>query len=449
MHPSADAGKSGGPLGRRRGIMDGPIHLKFGTHHVPFSFSSSPDVYTIREPQKEVSEAVFSSRLEAVVRGSGCDLSRVALVVADKTRLCEYARYLPVLIRVLLEAGADPTGMTVHIAYGTHPRQSDAESAAAYGDEFVRHVFVHHDCTDKGRFVPLGETSRGTPVLLPRQIMEASSLITFGTVSHHYFAGYGGGRKLVFPGLGSRASIYHNHGLFLDHRRGALSAGCRPGVLEGNPLAEDLAEYESFRAADLAVHGVVDSEGRVCRLLPGRGPDHFRAACAILAAHCEIEDTPQYDVVFASCGGYPKDINFIQSHKAIHNAAPFVRDGGRLVILAQCSDGVGSKTFLPWFEMGGWHTCFEKLSRQYEGNGGTALSMMSKLERIRILVVTEIGDALAKTIGFEKLTGEAAQRMAEKCNGRVAVIPNAGMLVRVEPLRKQDGTESSNALSEA
>jgi len=267
--------------------------------------------------------------------------------------------------------------------------------------------------------------------------MEASSLITFGTVSHHYFAGYGGGRKLVFPGLGSRASIYHNHGLFLDHRRGALSAGCRPGVLEGNPLAEDLAEYESFRAADLAVHGVVDSEGRVCRLLPGRGPDHFRAACAILAAHCEIEDTPQYDVVFASCGGYPKDINFIQSHKAIHNAAPFVRDGGRLVILAQCSDGVGSKTFLPWFEMGGWNTCFDKLSRRYEGNGGTALSMMSKLERIRILVVTELSDDLAKSIGFENITVEEAQRTAEKSNGRVAVIPNAGLLVRVGSLSEQ------------
>jgi len=439
---------SGGPLGRGENIVDAPIRLKFGTQHIPFRFLSRPDVYTIREPRKNVNEASFSSRLEAVVRDSRYDLSRVALVVADKTRLCEYATYLPVLMRVLLEAGADTDGISIHIAYGTHARQSDAECAAAYGDAYGRHRFVHHDCTGKERFVRLGETSCGTPVLLPRHIMEASCLITFGAVSHHYFAGYGGGRKLVFPGLGFRESIYRNHGLFLDRRRRALSAGCRPGVLDGNPLAEDLVEYESFRPADLAVHGIVDSEGRVCDLLPGWGTDHFRAACATHAAHCEIADTPQYDVVFASCGGYPKDINFIQSHKAIHNAASFVRDGGRLVILAQCSDGIGSKSFLPWFEMGGLQECFEKLSRQYEGNGGTALSMMSKLERIQILVATELSDAFTKSIGFEKITGEEAQRMAGKLNGRVAVIPNASMLVRVESLRKQDGTESSTTLSE-
>jgi lactate racemase len=428
--------------------MDGPIRLKFGAHYIPFSFTSRPDVYTIREPQQNVSEASFSARLEAVVRNSGLDLSRVALVVADKTRLCGYASYLPVLMRVLLEAGADSGGISVHIAYGTHARQSDAECAAAYGDAYGRYRFVHHDCTAKGRFVRVGETSRGTPVLLPRHIMDASCLITFGTISHHYFAGYGGGRKLVFPGLGFREAIYHNHALFLDARRRTLTASCRPGVLDGNPLADDLAEYESFRSADLAIHGIVDSEGRVCDLLPGRGTDHFRAACAAHAAHCEIGDTPQYDVVFASSGGYPKDVNFIQSHKAIHHAAPFVRDGGRLVILAQCSDGVGSKTFLPWFA-GGWRAAFDELSRQYEGNGGTALSMMSKLERIQISVVTELSDSHARSIGFEKIAVEEARRIAAESNGRVAVIPNAGMLVRVESQRKPDGAGSSEPLSGA
>ena len=65
-----------------------------------------------------------------------------------------------------------------------------------------------------------------------------------GAVSHHYFAGYGGGRKLIFPGCGEREAIYANHGLYLDGAAGTIAAGCRPGVLDGNPLADDLFEIE-------------------------------------------------------------------------------------------------------------------------------------------------------------------------------------------------------------
>ena len=116
---------------------------------------------------------------------------------------------------------------------------------------------------------------RGTSVLIRRDIVETGFLITFGAVSHHYFAGYGGGRKLIFPGLGHKASIYHNHGLFLDRKRQTLSPYCQSGVLDKNPLAEDLAEFETFCPADMAIHGILDSRGQVCDLLPGAGTDHF------------------------------------------------------------------------------------------------------------------------------------------------------------------------------
>jgi nickel-dependent lactate racemase len=411
--------------------MTFPVQLKYGAQPVLFEFAEKPEVLTTREPRRKVTEELFAARLGEVVGQGGLDLSRPAVVVADKTRLCEYARYLPVLLRVLTESGAEPSGITVHIAYGTHPRQSDPECSAIYGSAYGAYRFVHHDCTPEERFVKLGRTSRGTPVMLEREVVEASCLITFGAISHHYFAGYGGGRKLVFPGLGFRNAIYHNHGLFLDAKRRTLAAGCRPGVLDGNPLAEDLAEVEAFRPVDLAVHGILDSGGNVCDLLAGSGPDHFRAACAAHGSNCETAHAPLYDVVVASCGGHPKDINFIQSHKAIHNAARFVRDGGTLVVLAQSPEGVGSRTFLRWFEMGGFHAAFDKLSERYEGNGGTALAMMSKTRRIRILVATELDQAVGRLIGFEKISVEDARRMARAMEGSLAVIPNASLLVKV------------------
>ena len=96
-----------------------------------------------------------------------------------------------------------------------------------------------------------------------------------GAVSHHYFAGYGGGRKLIFPGCGERDAIYTNHGLYLDGAAGTIAEGCQPGILDGNPLAEDLFEIEEKLPADLAIHGILDSHGRLCDLLLGHGEKAF------------------------------------------------------------------------------------------------------------------------------------------------------------------------------
>jgi nickel-dependent lactate racemase len=289
---------------------------------------------------------------------------------------------------------------------------------------------VHHRCDEFEVFEQLGRTRRGTPVWLRKDIMRASCLITFGAISHHYFAGYGGGRKLIFPGLGANTAIYANHGLFLDQRTRDLAAGCRPGALSGNPLAEDLDEVETYRPADMAIHGILDSRGRVCDLLVGCGKEYFQQACRQHARSCETGSRRQYDLVVASCGGFPKDVNFIQSHKAVHHASAFVRDGGRLVVLAQCPDGIGSDTFLPWFDFGDWDTAFDRLSDRYVGNGGTALAMMAKTRRITIELVTDMDCAVTSRIGVGTLSEAQLQKVLDRHQGPMAVIPNASMLVQ-------------------
>ncbi len=407
------------------------IDLRYGTRTIPLPLSEPADIFQIREPEKKITPSLFSSRLEAELQRMRPDLSDVSIVVGDKTRLCGYPEYLPVLVKTLADFGTVRNRMTVFIAYGTHARQSDDECCAAYGDVYEKLRFIHHDCTDESCFSNLGKTARGTPVRIRKDILDATFLVTFGAISHHYFAGYGGGRKLVFPGLGHRKSIYHNHGLFLDRDRHTLSLHCRSGVLDRNPLAEDLAEFETFRPADLAIHGILDSTGRVCDLLTGSGTGHFRNACAMHGKNCEIATDRKYGLVIASGGGFPKDINFIQSHKAIENASKFVQDNGTLIVLAQCADGIGSGTFLPWFDVGNWKTVFNKLAKNYEGNGGTALSMMAKSQRIRILMVTDLDEKRCRTIGIEKISMDQAKTFINESTGPLAAIPNAGILVKI------------------
>ena len=411
------------------------LGLAYGSDTVQWDFESKPCVLTVDDPVLAIDDVRFRQRLEQYVTSRPLDLRRTAVVVADKTRLCEYPRYLPVLLSVLTAHGATPDNLEVYIAYGTHARQRREECIQAYGTALDTGRWVHHDCAGQTRFVSLGHTRRGTPVRIREDILEATCRVTFGAIAHHYFAGYGGGRKLIFPGLGEKQAIYANHGLFLDPSRRRLAAGCRPGALAGNPLAEDLAEVETFRPADLAVHALLDSRGRVCDLMVGQGVAHFEAACARHATHTTVEGA-DYDLVLASCGGYPKDINLIQSHKAIHHAAAFVRDGGRLILLAACPDGVGSQTFLPWFDLGGWDAAFERLAGRYEGNGGTALALMEKTRRIRIDLVSALPAEIARKIGVGAISMEEARQAVRAHQGTLAVIPNASVLVRRESEKK-------------
>jgi nickel-dependent lactate racemase len=406
------------------------IRMAYGRTPMVIKVEPEVDLLTIREPESNIDEQLFQKRLTQFLEERSMDLTRTAVVVADKTRLCDYPLYLPILLDKLIEFGAPPQQVSIYIAYGTHGRQSDAECLQAYGAAYGRFHWVHHRCDEPALFEQLGRTRRGTPVWLRKDMMRASCLITFGAISHHYFAGYGGGRKLIFPGLGANTAIYANHGLFLDQRTRDLAAGCRPGALSGNPLAEDLDEVETYRPADMAIHGILDSRGRVCDLLVGRGRECFRQACRQHARSCETESRPQYDLVVASCGGFPKDINFIQSHKAVHHASAFVHDGGRLVVLAQCRDGIGSDTFLPWFAIGDWDTAFDRLSDRYVGNGGTALAMMAKTRRIDIELVTDMDRGFARQIGVGTLSQEQLQKVLDRHRGSMAVIPNAGMLVQ-------------------
>jgi lactate racemase len=404
--------------------------LRYGNQVLTFDVPSQTVFLQIREPEYTVNKESFCTNFLFRLSAAERDFSRVGIVVSDKTRLCGYNTYLPWIVEMLEQSGARKENIAFYIAYGTHSRQTDEESVNAYGKIYYKYAFIHHDCSDETKLTSLGTTRRGTPVTLRRDVLQSTLLITFGAISHHYFAGFGGGRKLLFPGLAGRESIYHNHCLFLNMKEKCLEPGCQSGILEGNPIAEDLLEIENLLPPRISVHGILDSHGKVCQLHIGSAYGDFLGACNQHNTYYKSQSNDSYDCVVASSGGYPKDINFIQSHKSIHNAASFVKDGGTLIILAECRDGVGTNTFLPLFREGGWDKVFEKLSKKYEGNGGTALAMMEKTRRIRIHMITGFDEETCALIGVRKTDTPQANALIQKEKGSVAVIENASMLVK-------------------
>jgi lactate racemase len=405
------------------------IELKYGRQNISFTLPSSAVIPEFTEPELAILKEVFIEEMLELLPKAKAKYNHVAIVVSDKTRQCGYPEYLPWLIEVLMKQGATKEGICFYIAYGTHPRQTEEESLSTYGSIYREFQFLHHDCKDDSVFDILGTTRRGTPVTVRKDIINSTLLITFGSVSHHYFAGYGGGRKLLFPGLAARKAVYHNHGLFLDHENRSLAAGCQPGNLDGNPLAEDLKEIDAFVPPKISIHGIMNASGKVCRLIVGNSYNDFVKACKVHDGYYRYNSPEQFDLVIASSGGYPKDINFIQAHKSVHHAAAFVKSGGRLIVLSECMDKIGSDYFMRYLEAGSFEAAFAKLQKNYEGNGGTALSMMLKTKRIHIHMLTSLGEAECLTLGVSKVSAQDIQRIIKAEKGSMAVIRNASMLV--------------------
>ncbi|MBN1951875.1 MAG: nickel-dependent lactate racemase [Bacteroidales bacterium] len=404
--------------------------FKYGKEKIELNIPEKAEFLKVREADRTIEKSKFLSDLEAVLPEGDDFYSHVGVVIADKTRLCGYPMYLPWLLEILESRGAKKDNISFYIAYGTHPKQTEEESINSYGETFKTHRFVHHDCYDEAALVLLGTTARGTSVKVRRDAVESSLLITFGAISHHYFAGYGGGRKLIFPGLADRKSVYHNHGLFLDREKKELAAGCQPGKLEGNPLAEDLREIDSWLPGKISIHGILNAQGEVVQLHVGETYDDFLKACSIHDSYYRSGLEKQYDMVIASTGGYPKDINFIQAHKSVHHAAAFVRDGGKLIIITECIDGIASNYFLKYLEAGSFEKAYDMLADNYEGNGGTALSMMAKTNRISIYMMTSLDDQLCKTLNVIRVDIKGVQDLLNGEDGTIATIENASLLVR-------------------
>jgi len=406
------------------------IGLKYGLTEVSLNLPAKAVAMSHKEPQLSVDPDTFKRNLNSNLNNIKNSISNVGIVVSDKTRLCEYPTYLPLLTEVLSEHGLITDDITFHIAYGTHLIQSEEESLASYGETYKTYRFVHHDSRDESRLTSLGTTSRGTEVKISKRVLEHDLLITFGAILHHYFAGFGGGRKLLFPGVAGYHSILQNHQRFLDFEQMKIKEGCQSGNLDTNPLALDLEEINTFLPKRMEIHAILNSQKKVCEIYFGNTYDDFRNVCERYDQFFRYSEDLEYDLVVASAGGYPKDINFIQGHKSLHNAASFVKDNGKLIIFAECQEGIGNQAFMDIYKLGGWNQIFEKMKQCYANNAGTAVAMLDKAQRIEIHFVTSLDKETCNLMGAIKTSPEQAHDLIVEEKGKVAWIENAGLLYK-------------------
>lgn len=327
---------------------------------------------------------------------------KVLIVVPDATRAAGTQRIVSVLRERLNKIGLSDKQISILIGGGLHRLPTPDEIVSILGPVVSTKLPVYtHDAKDMASMVYLGETGRGTPVELNRRIVESDHVILVGAIGFHYIAGFSGGRKALLPGCASERSVLAHHLLAFDLDTLSQRAGVETGILDGNPIHENIEEAAGMIKPPFLVNTVVDKINHIVAVYTGHWRDAHRRGCEEYAASHSVGVESRRPFMVVSCGGSPSDINLIQSHKAIEHAGGVLEEGGTMIVLAECSQGLGRDDFLDWFVPGGPRATARRLVKNYHVNGQTAWGLRSKAERFRILFVSSLDPGVVRKTGLE------------------------------------------------
>lgn len=318
--------------------------FRYGKGHLTFSLDAALviDELTIKrfpelaDPTAAVTEAIRhpigSPPLREIVQPG----QTVAFIVNDPTRVARSDVFMPILLDELNAVGVPDANMRVVFSLGTHRAMTKAEMTEEVGTAVAARVKMHNtDPFDDRQFTFFGTTSRGTKVGFNKLVTEVDHIICTGSIVHHFFAGYGGGRKAMLPGVAAYETIRHNHSMMFD-------PNAVIGRLDGNPVYLDQIEGVEMCRPSFLLNVVLDEDKRFLKVFAGDYIKAHREACVFVDQVYGAEVKREADLVIASCGGYPKDINVYQLQKTMDNAWCAVREGGVVIILGECCEGSGS-----------------------------------------------------------------------------------------------------------
>ncbi len=347
---------------------------------------------------------------------------KIAVVTSDISRPMPSYKVLPSLLDELNAAGAKDENVTVVFALGSHRGHTEEEMRHLVSDE----VFDRVKCVDSHaeNCVHLGKTQRGTPVDVFDVVANADFRICLGNIEYHYFAGYSGGMKAIMPGVSTRDAIRANHSHMVEE-------GSYAGNMKGNPVREDIEEVFNFCPVDYIVNVVLSEKKEIICAVAGDVVAAHREGCKFLDKLYKVMIPEKADIVIVSAGGFPKDMNMYQAQKALDNAKHAVRDGGIIIWVASCSEGLGEKHFEDWM------TGHEKaedmiphIRRDFILGGHKAAAIALVLQKAQIMLVSDLDDDFARSVfmdpkpSVDEALADAYKKLG--ADAKVIVMPYGG-----------------------
>jgi nickel-dependent lactate racemase len=367
------------------------------------------------EIERALKEPVGSKRLNEIVKPE----HKVAIVVDDATRSAPSHLIVPPVLDELNSAGVKDENVTVIFGCGTHKAVGHDDAVRLLGDDVLSRVkVISHDCR-AGDLVYVGTTAKhGTKVYLNRVFAEADVRILTGDVGFHYYAGYGGGRKSVLPGVSGEETIKHNHAMLLH-------PNARTGVLDGNPVHEDMIEAARLAKVGFIVNVMTNSKGEIVKAFAGDLEQAFYEGVKVVDEMYRVPVDRKANVVVVSSGGYPADVNLFQAYKGVDSALDIVKRGGVVVLVAACPEGHGNQVFYDWMvKFGDVKAVEREIKRNFVLGGHKAYYLLRALQNHQIFLVSSMPDYYASNI-FKLKTARAvndALNEAFKIAGKTAKV---------------------------
>jgi nickel-dependent lactate racemase len=411
------------------------VELKYGTGKIKVAIPEKAEVSILEPLRAPVLDSVKDALQDALCAPLGCPALEtiieerrprsVAIAVPDETRPAPLSEVLPALLNRIKAKLPGPLAesVTLFIGGGLHPPADAAAierilpAGTARGCRIVAHdarTAAMHD---------YGITSRGTPVRINAEFAKADLKMVIGQVDPHQFVGFTGGSKGVVIGCAAPETIQKNHSLMSQ-------PNAQVGQLKGNPVREDLTEAGEMVGIDLAINFVLDADKKVVKLAAGK-PSAVLESCASMCAKVYgVAIDEKFDIVVASCGGYPKDICLYQAQKGLNLASHALKPGGHILLLAASPQGVGDDIYFDYVSQ---FTSPEEVIRDFKSSGfrmgaHKAYLFGRTLVNYDVAVFSDLDPGILRKCHLRAAEPAAiiAEWVAEfEGTPRVAIIPNA------------------------
>jgi len=373
----------------------------------------------VPDPHAEIENALNNPNATKPLNQVAKPNNTVAIVVDDITRATPTHLMLPPLLNQLNNAGVKDENITIIFACGSHRLVTPEEMKKLIGEEILNRIkSVNHDYKAKD-LVFLGKTKTfGTKVYVNRMFAEADVKILTGDVGLHYFAGYGGGRKSVSPGISGAETIQHNHANF-SHPK------AQTGILEENPLHQDMVEAAKLANVDFILNVVTNSKQEIVQAFAGDLERVFNEGVRIVDEMYRVSIEQRADIVVVSSGGHPLDIDLYQAYKGVDNALNAVKRKGVIVLVAECPEGHGNEVFHEWtVKFKTLKEMEKKIKKHFVLGSHKAYYLLKALQRAKIILVSVMPDYQAVNV-FNLMTAQtvnAALRDAFDLAGKNAKV---------------------------
>ena len=341
------------------------------------------------EVRYALANPIGSPRLRDIVKPG----EKIVMITSDITRPMPTYTVMPPLLDELYSAGVKAEDLTLVFALGSHRKHTEEEMRHLAGDSVYEEITcIDGDAED---VVHMGTTSRGTPVDIVRTVAEADRIICLGNIEYHYFAGYSGGAKAIMPGVSTWDAIQANHSMMVQE-------GAHAGNIATNPIRQDIEEAADLVGVDFILNVVLDEHKKIIKAVAGDLTAAHREGCKFLDTLYQVKIPKKADIVIVSQGGAPKDLNLYQTQKALDNSKHAVKDGGIVILVGSCKEGLGNPVFEKWIlEAGKPLDIVDRLHKQFKLGGHKAAAIALVMAKAKIFMVSEMKPDFVKSIFME------------------------------------------------